>query len=182
MKVLVLSHTSDLLGGAERSMLDVFDNWVAKYNIKPEFILREPLGMLVGEMKKRGWKYYPVKYTFWSWPNLPTKREDIFIHSVQNSQAVEEIEAIIGRTKPDLVITNTVISPWAAIAAHFKQVPHVWFVREYGDLDHDRSFEIDHDQVFTDIGNLSNLVVANSETMARHIEQYVDKRKVTTLY
>lgn len=182
MRILVLSHTSDLIGGAERSMLDVFDNWTTKHNVEPEFIVREPLGSLAGELKRRGWKYYPVRFTFWSWPNPPTKPEDIFRESVINSQAVQEIEKIIQSSKPDVVMTNTVICPWAALAAHFQQVPHVWFVREYGDLDHGRKFDIDHRQIFEDMGNLSNLVVANSKTMAAHIEDYVDKAKVATLY
>lgn len=181
MKILILSHTSDLVGGAERSMLDVFDYWTAKYDIKPEFILREPLGSMVGEMKKRGWKYYPVKFTFWSHPS-PTKNNEIFRDSKLNSKAVKKIEKIIKKSKPDIVMTNTLVSPWGAIAAYNQNTPHVWFVREYGDLDHGRHFDISHEETYQDIGNLSNLVVANSETLARHIGRYVDKARVTTLY
>ncbi len=43
INVLVLSHISDMLGGAERSMLDVFDNLSKKYDVRPEFIMREPV-------------------------------------------------------------------------------------------------------------------------------------------
>ncbi len=181
MKILVLSHTSDLIGGAERSMLDVFDYWGANYDIDPEFILREPLGSIVGEMKKRGWKYHSVKFTFWSHPS-PPKNGEIFRDSNLNAKAVKKIEKIIKKTKPDIVMTNTLVSPWGAIAAYNQNIPHAWFVREYGDLDHGRYFEIEHDQIYTDIGNMSNLVIANSLTLAKHIKIYVDKTKVTTLY
>ena len=182
MKVLVLSHTSDLIGGAERSMLDVFDNWTKKYSIEPIFILREPLGTMVGEMNKRGWKYYPVKFTFWSYPKPPVTDEEVFTEYKVNSRAVKKIEKIIQKVSPDVVITNTIISPWAALAAYLQRLPHIWFVREYGDLDHDRQFTLTHGQTYQDIGNLSNLVVANSKTLASHIEKYVDKNKVATLY
>jgi glycosyltransferase involved in cell wall biosynthesis len=181
MKILVLSHTSDLIGGAERSMLDVFDNWTKNYDIEPIFILREPLGSMVGEMKKRGWKYHSVKFTFWSHPS-PPKKGEVFRDSTLNAKAVKKIEKLIKRINPDIVITNTIVSPWAALAAYKQNVPHIWFVREYGDLDHGRYFEMNHDQVYKDIGNLSNLVVSNSVTLAKHIELYVDKAKVTTLY
>jgi glycosyltransferase involved in cell wall biosynthesis len=163
-------------------MLDVFDYWVKKYDVEPEFILREPLGSLVAEMKKRGWKYHPVRFTFWSYPKPPVTDEEIYTEYKVNSRAVKKIKKIISKSKPDLVITNTIISPWAAIAAHSLNYPHVWFVREYGDLDHDRKFVLSHEETYKDVGNLSNLVVANSETIARHIEKYVSKNKVTTLY
>ncbi len=182
MKVLVLSHTSDLIGGAERSMLDVFDYWAAKYGLQPEFILREPLGSMVAEMKRRGWKYYPIKYTFWAWTGKPTKPEDILQYASENAAAVKRVEKIILKTKPDVVITNSIISPWGALAAYFQDVPHVWLVREYGDLDHSKEFDMSHEQTYEDVGNLSNLVVGNSATISKHIVKFMPKSKVATLY
>lgn len=163
-------------------MLDVFDYWAEKYGVKPEFILREPLKSLVPEITKRGWKYHPVRFTFWSDGNPPMTDEDIFHNGLQNARAIQEIERIIQTTKPDLVMTNSVVAPWAALAAHFQKVPHIWFVREYGDLDHGRVFEIGREKTLEDVGNLSTLVVTNSSTLANHVMQYVDKQKVTTLY
>ncbi|MBI4034513.1 glycosyltransferase [Candidatus Saccharibacteria bacterium] len=182
LKLLVLSHTSELLGGAERSLLDVFDALGAKYPVEPEFILREPLKSLAGALKSRGWSYHKLRYTFWSDGNPPRVTEDIWRQALQNSQAVKAIERLIQRIKPDVIITNTLISPWAALAAHWQQMPHIWFVREYGDLDHGRVFEIGRQPTLTDIGQLSNLVVANSETMAGYLAKYIEPAKITTLY
>lgn len=182
MKLLVLSHTSEMIGGAERSMLDLFDYWSSEYSLRPEFILREPLGAMVGEMDRRKWRYYPLQFSFWSWPKPPTEPAEIRMHAMQNRRAVKKVEKLIQKTKPDIVMTNTLVSPWAALAAHGQKVPHVWFVREYGDLDHDRKFELSQRQTFEDIGSMSNLVVANSKTLAQHIEQYVPKAKVAVLY
>ncbi|HVX58777.1 MAG TPA: glycosyltransferase family 4 protein [Candidatus Saccharimonadales bacterium] len=182
LKILVLSHISELLGGAERSMMDTFDYWAAHYDIEPEFIMRQPIKSLAGELDSRGWKYHALNYTFWSDANPAEKPEDIFRSSVTNSRAIREIEEIIKTSKPDIVATNTVICPWAALAAHFQNTPHIWFVREYGDLDHGRTFEIGHEQTFRDIGNLSNFVVCNSETLATHAKQFIDKDKLRVLY
>ncbi len=182
LKLLVLSHISDLLGGAERSMLDTFDYWTEKYDIEPEFILRRPLKSLAGELKKRGWKYYDLDYTFWSDAVPPKKAEDIFQRSLQNNKAIMDIEAIIQESNPDVVMTNSIVCPWAALAAYFQKKPHVWFVREYGDLDHGRVFEMDRERTFTDIDSLSDLVVTNSRTLESHVAQYIPKVKLTTLY
>ena len=182
MKILVLSHISDLVGGAERSMLDVFDSWAANYDISPEFILRLPVKGLAGELKKRGWKYHALDYTFWSDGNPPTKQDDIYHNWRRNVKAVSDIEAIIKKVKPDIVMTNSLVCPWAALAAYKQQTPHVWFIREYGDLDHGRTFEIGRQKTLSDVGNLSDLVITISESLAKHLGQYIEKSKITVLY
>ena len=163
-------------------MLDTVDYWSEHYDIEPSFILRKPLKSLATELTKRGWRYYELDYTFWSDAVPPTKSEDIFHRAVQNNRAIKDIETIIRDTNPDVVMTNSIVCPWAALAAYFQQKPHVWFVREYGDLDHGRVFEMDRQRTFEDIGTLSDLVVANSRTLAEHVSQYVPRNKLTTLY
>ncbi len=182
LKVLVLSHISELVGGAEKSLLDVFDIWADEYSIKPEFILRIPVGTLGNALKKRGWKYYELDYTFWSEANPPKTKTAITKAHEKNTRAVLEIEKIIKKTKPDLVITNSVVCPWAAIAAYKQKVPHIWFVREYGDLDHGRIYEIGQKKTLEDVGNLSELVIANSKELKKHLEKYIDKKKLTVAY
>ncbi len=182
LKILVLSHISDLAGGAEMSMLDLFDYWNDHYKIEPEFIMREPAKALAGALKQRDWKYYTLNYTFWSDAKLLDRPEDIFNAATHNAKAIREIERIIENIKPDVVMTNSVVAPWAALAAYFQKVPHIWFVREYGDLDHGRIFEIGREKTLQDVGNLSELVVTNSKTLSEHVRQYVDPKKLTTLY
>jgi len=182
LKILVLSHISDLVGGAEMSLLDTFDFWDKNYNIEPVFILRQPVKALASAITERGWNYYDLKYTFWSDAIPPQKAQDVFHDAVDNMRAIESIEEIIKNEDPDLVMTNSVVCPWAAIASLYQRKPHVWFIREYGDLDHGRVFEIGREQTFADVDITSDLVVTNSLTLADHIKKYVDKKKVTTLY
>lgn len=182
MKILVLSHTGDILGGAEMSMLDVFDALTKKHSIEPVFIIREPVRGLAGELKKRGWKYHSLGYTFWSDSNPPKTPADKSRQAQLNTHAIKSIEEIIKKEAPDLVATNSVVSPWAALAAHFQNKPHVWFVREYGDLDHGRIFEIGREATLSDVGNLSNLVVTISQSLKEHLTQYIPTQKVTVLY
>ncbi|MEX0668703.1 MAG: glycosyltransferase [Candidatus Saccharimonadales bacterium] len=182
LKVLVLSHTGELLGGAERSMLDVLDLWSAQHGINPTFILKQPVESLGKALSGRGWGYSSFDYGFWSDNSPPKYPEDIFRNAARNSETVRGIMTIIEDTKPDVVLTNSIVCPWAALAAHFQEVPHVWFVREYGDLDHGRKFEIGQEKTLRDIGNLSDLVVANSKTLESHLAQYIDQNKLTTLY
>jgi glycosyltransferase involved in cell wall biosynthesis len=183
VKVLILSHSSEL-GGAERSMLDLFDYWVEKGLVEPHFIIRRPIRNLAKELRKRGWDYTPLYYTNWSNRNAYTFRraEDIYRNALFNTRALFDIEKLIDELKPDVVMTNTIVSPWAALAAYFQGVPHVWFVREYGDIDHRHIFEIGREKMLQDIDTMSSLVVTNSKTLAKYIQQYIDKDKIYPLY
>jgi len=181
LKVLVLSHSSELSGGAERSMLDLFDEWTSKGLVEPHFILRKPLVGLEKEISKRGWHYTSIHYTNWAQRN-PTKRKDsIFLNTKVNSRAIFDIEKIIDKISPDVVMTNTIISPWAALAAYYKKIPHIWFVRELG-TDHGHVFEIGRKETFSDIGTLSKMVITNSKMVEKDISQFIDADKITTLY
>lgn len=182
MKILVLSHISELLGGAERSMLDVVELWSKQYKVEPEFILRKPIKSLAAELQKRGWKYYVLDYTFWSDARPPIDSESKFRQASQNTSAVLEIEKIIQKTRPDVVMTNSMVSPWAALAAYYQGVPHVWFVREYGDLDHGRIFEMGRQKTWQDVGRLSTVIVTISEALAAHLSRYMPAEKIRILY
>lgn len=182
MNILVLSHTSELVGGAERSIIEVLSIWEKEYGVKPEFILRKPVGTLGAELDRRGWKYHAVPYGFWSESTPPTTTEQRYKKALQNSQAALAIEDIIKQAKPDAVLTNSIVCPWAAFAAQYQQVPHIWFVREYGDLDHGRVFDMDREMIFQDVDTLSRLVLTNSRALNQHISQYIPSKKVTTLY
>jgi glycosyltransferase involved in cell wall biosynthesis len=84
--------------------------------------------------------------------------------------------------KPDLVVTNTLVAPWAAFAAASLGIPHVWFVREFGDLDHGLNFQIGRESTFHDIGLLSGAVVANSHAVKAHLAQYMEPDKISVAY
>lgn len=182
LKILMLSHISDIGGGAEMSMLEVLDYWVKYYNAQVEIILRLPLKKMVSELDKRDWKYHAINYTFWS-DNQPDKLpQDLIAQAKTNQQAIQEIERIIGESAPDVVMTNTIICPWAAFAAYNTQTPHIWFVREYGDLDHGRTYSIGRDNTYYDVETTSNLVVANSKTLRDYLKKYIRSDKLTYLY
>lgn len=182
MRILVFSHISEFIGGAEKSLIDVVDYWVSKYSVEPVFIIRKPVGSLANIIRKRNWKYHVLEYTYWSETYPPDTLNKEYIAILRNSKAVLNTENLIKKIKPDVVLTNSVIGPWAAFAAHYQRIPHVWMVREYGDLDHGRTFDIGRKKTLKDVGSLSEIVVANSETLANHLEEYIEKKKIEILY
>lgn len=162
-------------------MLDLFDAWAKAYRVTPEFIIRKPLRNLAEQLELRNWQYHSLYYTNWAQRHPPKEPLEIEWLAKRNIKAIADIEKIIATSKPDVVMTNTTVSPWAAIAANHAGVPHVWFVREYGDTDSGFEFTLGKPKTFETIGQLSALVVANSQTLARHTGQFT-KAPITTLY
>jgi glycosyltransferase involved in cell wall biosynthesis len=183
IKVLILSHSSEM-AGAERSMIDLFDYWGAKGQVEPYFIIRRPIKNMAEQLRKRNWPYTALYYTNWSdrTPFYERTPEAIYRSSLFNSKAVFDVEKIIEEFKPDLVMTNTIVSPWAAVAAYFQGVPHIWFVREYGDVDHRHIFELGREKMLEDIDTMSKLVVTNSQTLGKYISSNINTHKITSLY
>ncbi|WP_158253055.1 glycosyltransferase family 4 protein [Cryobacterium sp. Y62] len=183
MKVFCLSHSSAIenLGGAELSLLHVIDAWTAD-DAEVEFtvVTRGPAGLLQPELAARRVPTHTLNFDAWVLPLVRTDPADILDTARRNSEAVLAIVELLRRAAPDVVITNTIISPWAALAARYLGIPHVWFVHEFGDLDHGLQFEISRGSTFEDIGILSDLVVANSRAVHEHIGQWVpaDKRAI----
>lgn len=163
-------------------MLDVFDYWEKHNGIEPEFVLRTPVGTLARELQKRRWTYHALDYSFWVERNPPLNMGEVIRHAVQNQNAILAIEGIIQSTRPDVVMTNSIVCPWAALAAYSRNVPHVWFVREYADLHFGWKFQIGRKDTYEDVDRLSALVVTNSRSLADHVSKYVNKGKVITLY
>lgn len=164
-------------------MLDFFDYWKQQNNdIEPLFIIKYPVGQLGEELTKRKWKYKELNYSAWTGPKLSHQPSDLMRNATRNTKAVLDIEEIIQDFKPDVVMTNTIVCPWASFAAKLQGLPHIWFVREYGDIDHGHIFELGREETFADIGLMSELVVTNSLALTKYVSQYISADKIATLY
>jgi glycosyltransferase involved in cell wall biosynthesis len=185
MKALLVSHSSAVenMGGAELTLLQTIDEW-RRHRPDIEFIVvaRTPEGRLQPELERRGVPCITIDFDSWVLPMVREVPAHRILTDVMDSRAVATIAALIREHRPDVVVTNTIVSPWGALAAKIVGVPHVWFVHEYGDLDHGLDFRIGRDETFDDIALLSELVVANSRTMHDHLQQWIPADSMTIAY
>jgi glycosyltransferase involved in cell wall biosynthesis len=177
-----LSHSSavDNLGGAERSMLEFLDQWrEADHAIELFVISRSPEGLLQPELDRRGIPWMNLDFTSTVSHRRAIESAEIYDSARQDFAAVRAVERFITEFGADLVVTNTIVAPWAALAAKFAGVPHIWFAHEYGD---GHEFQIPASDVFEDIGILSDLVVASSQALREHLIQWIEPEKIAVLY
>lgn len=185
MKVVFLSHSSgsENLGGAELSLLHLIDEWKAKRpSIEVFVVARNPRGSLQPELDRRGVDHESLDFSSWVRPHLEPSVIDSALELRMDSWAVDRLVAIIRNVQPDLVVTNTVVSPWAALAARLCGVPHAWLIHEFGDLDHGLEFKLGREVTLADVNLLSDLVVANSQAVRDSIAPWIESDKLMVSY
>ncbi len=185
MLVYFVNHSSaiDHLGGAERSLIKLVEDW---YAADPEFeaffITKLPRGQFIAALQERGWNYRAYPYRGWVLPQDKPHATELTHYSREDYASTLKIITQMEKGRPDLVVTNTLVAPWGAFAANVLGIPHAWFVREYGDLDHGLSFVNGRARTIADIGLMSGAVFANSEAIRSHLGLYLDIDKVSIVY
>ncbi|GAA4265387.1 glycosyltransferase family 4 protein [Frondihabitans peucedani] len=186
MRVIFSNHSTAPvnLGGAERSLLKLVDDWTASNpDLEPFFFTKAPTGLFTKALDERSWKYRAFRFRGWALPSVqPAPVVERTTFAAADYQAVGAMITELERLKPDLVVTNTLVAPWAAFAAKTLGIPHAWFVREYGDLDHDLKFQEGRERTLADIGLLSEAVFTNSLALKRHVASQVPDDKISVVY
>jgi glycosyltransferase involved in cell wall biosynthesis len=185
MRALLVNHSSSEteLGGAERSLLALGEAWVARdASVRLDVVTASAEGLFAQSIRDRAWDLFAVPFWPWAIPQLNDSAEARYHNSLRDDAAVLAILRRIRETQPDVVVTNSVVNPWGAVAAAIAGTPHVWFAREYGDLDHGLQFTIGTRESWEDVGFLSDLVVANSEAIRAHAAGYLPGREILVAY
>lgn len=185
MLVYFLNHSSApiSLGGAERSLLQLVADWQdADPEFEPFFITKAPRGRFIDALEQRGWAYRAFPFRGWAGPHPRAPRSESSLFARGDYRSTLDMVRLLEERRPDLVVTNTLVAPWAAFAAAIAGVPHVWMVREFGDLDHGLTFQSGAEATFRDIGLLSQAVLVNSRAIAERLAPYVDSELVHVIY
>ena len=85
------------------------------------------------------------------------------------TQGVTDLAEDLAGLNPDVVLTITGVIPGGALAASMLGVPHIWWIHEYIDLDHALEIPVPMRQLGSAMGELSASVLANSQSVYRHV-------------
>lgn len=131
IKVLFIAHYPELYGSI-RSLLDLVDG-LKNLGIMPFLILPKE-GNLSNTLDLQGIEYATIPVTQWVSRNqLPIDQKIGTLLELKNS--VERVRKVIRDWQIGLVYTNTSVTPIGLIAANKEKIPHIWHIREFGDLD-----------------------------------------------
>lgn len=129
LNLCFFSHSS-FLAGAEHSLLELVGGITATYGTLCTVVLPNE-GPLRLKLEELGVAIIVINYVWWCATTLPSIRD--VNASMQSSfeNLNKQISAING-ISPDVILSNTLVIPWGALAALDINCPHVWCILEYG--------------------------------------------------
>lgn len=99
-------------------------------------------------------------------------------YGAQRARSVGRLLRLLRRHRYDVVIsnTNTIVTP--ALAAKLTRTPHVWYVQEFGEMDHGLHYDIGFERSMALIGKLSCRVLVPSEAVRSMLQQWIDPNQL----
>ena len=81
------------------------------------------------------------------------------------------LSRLIATTRPDVVLTNTIVSPIGAIAAKLRGVDHAWYIHEFGDIEPGLTFCFGRAFSLWIIRKFSAMLIFNSKAVMAHFPE-----------
>lgn len=138
-KILVFAH-EQYLNGASHSLLTVLEGLRYKY----EFMVVVPdNGMMVDELIKIDISYQIMKLPrcgYFNWVSIFDHLKKTIRYLKNREKCEKQLHLIVKKFIPDIVYTNTSVISFGYDLSKKINKPHIWHIREYGDID----FEIQY--------------------------------------
>ena len=182
MKVLVVAHESEFIGGANRALFAILKYWKNSENIQFDVLVPDNQGDFVEALEKMNVDHYAIKY-FKVFSELKGDYKDAFRKTnvyrkdLYNYFAARKIGNKLVCNRYDAVYTNTRMSSMGSWIAQRLQIPHIIHIREFG-----------NENTYWGPSNLkrinktSNRVIVISKALAKEIEKAVEKSKMIVSY
>lgn len=139
MRIIYILNATDMYGGATKAVMNLLEGEVAK-SIQPLFILPSDTG-IAHTLRQKGIPYEVLTYRMSVYPPLRCAKDILlFIPRLVgrifvNWTAAKQLYSIAKEFKADIIHTNTSVNNIGYVVSRRLNIPHVWHIREYADLD-----------------------------------------------
>ena len=177
MKIVLASHSTEI-GGAELVLLELVAGLIDR-GVTVSVVLPGE-GVLARRLEAVGAETWRVPYEWWA--GLRRSRADAVQRSGRNIRAALSIRTLLRRLGPDVVVTNTLTIPSAALAAKALRIPHVWYLHEFGQKDHGLSFDLGLRTSVRLVNWLSARIIVNSRAIFDEFSRDIPSAKLRVAY
>lgn len=175
--ILCVSHSAELYG-AERSFLDLVTGLPP--SLRPTVVL-PGRGPMVARLERAGIPHFIIPSCRWF-----GTRNRVFRTAYRTAVNTLACLAIKSRLKSlhsfDLIYSNTSSTPIGGVLALLLGCPHVWHIREFVEEDFGATFDYGAKLSLGFINRSANVVVCNSEAVARKFSRSVAQSKIRIVY
>jgi FkbM family methyltransferase len=177
LNVCFFSHSSELMG-AERNMTELVKELIEDHGAMVTVILPGE-GPLKLKLRDTGCAVAVRGYHWWC-DEGDRDLDRLVLDSYVN--VVPFINSELRRISPDIVITNTLVIPWGALAAEMLGIPHIWFVQEFGQLGSNLRFYRPFSEILDIIRATSSMIFTCSRALKLELFGGADDGNILTAY
>jgi len=133
LRVTFITHYSDLYG-ANRSLLNLIDG-LRGLGVEPSVICRVE-GALSEELAKRDIPFRVFPFEWWLLPPQPKQALKGMVRFLNNVRLLPAMMRQVKQWQSEIIYSNSSETPIGALLAKSLGKPHVWHIREFGQLDY----------------------------------------------
>ena len=168
-KILIFAHDASLYG-ASQSLLTLLETF-KKNNSFEMLVLFPNKGAMEDKLKDIGVNYqvinFPRCFSADKSKHIFNKLNNALAYNRKVKLIWPELMSVIHKFKPDLIYTNTSIVSIGQLLSVKCNVPHVWHVREFGDLDYNFEYLPSRKNIIGQMKH-SEYVIFVSEALRKH--------------
>lgn len=171
LNVMFLLHDAQLNNGAVRSLVDVIETLITKYNVKATVITPYSGRSAILYLEKLGAHCYCVKYGIWAYPeNYGIIRKikrigKIALHGLIGFANINKLGKIIKDEKIDVIYSNTCVIYMGALLHDKYKIPHIWHIREFGKEDHGLQILFGYQRLYNKMSNSTDTIIYISNSI-----------------
>lgn len=166
--IVVLAHSPNI-GGAELALKSLIDS-LPGYAWTVVIPTKKPID---DRIRNSGVSYRYLELPWWC-HEAHDPPENIF--SPAFTRNLEELKRIAQTA--DMLLTNTITIPWLGPISRSLNKPHIWYIHEFGNIDHNLQFVLGYENSLTKISELSDRVLTISESIKEHLSKIVEKSSI----
>jgi glycosyltransferase involved in cell wall biosynthesis len=164
--------------GAGKAILELLDA-LRKSEVEA-LVLVPGRGPLISDLDSRAAAVTVIPYRWWADRDTPAWKKAL--RSCWNLIMVLPVSVVVWRWKCELVYTNTMTVSVGAMAAKLLRLPHVWHFHELWGGETGLEFDLGEKLSLYLVNRLSNVCVANSQSVADRLAGAVGREKLSVVY
>ncbi|MBO5382227.1 MAG: glycosyltransferase [Bacteroides sp.] len=169
MKVLYILSGPSIYDGSSKSFLNLIRGLRKENNIEIFVVCPSRKGMYE-LLVKEGFNAVGLKYAFSTKPDFSSIKSKLYFipkllrRFLFNNFSQCVLYLYCKKYKPDIIHTNTTAVSIGYFVAKKLGIPHIWHIREYGDLD----FGMNMRKINSYLINVNNYTISITEDIAKH--------------
>lgn len=184
MKILFVGHEKDI-NGASKSLLNIISQLEEQNDVYVLTSFSE--GGVIHELKKHkvkilvekfyNWKVYRGKKSYWR----EAKIKWLLYQHMVNHITAKKVALYALKEKIDIIHSNTGVINIGGLIHKYSGIPHVWHLREFGDLDFNMFPLMSEKKCAKFMNENTDFFITISKAISQHYD-YLDFSKIKLIY